>query len=164
MYEKPKVNIEKSKFEMIINWLSVLLIAGTFIYIASVWSELPDKMPSHFNAVGEPDDWSGKGSVLILPVISSLMFMLIYFLAKVPHFHNYPVKVTEQNAERLYKISNRMLVMLNFEMVFFLNLGAWETVHVGFGQDGLGLWFLPSLIGVTLITIIVALIKISRVK
>jgi uncharacterized membrane protein len=164
MYDRPKIKIKKSKLEMIMNGLSVLMIAGTIIYIASVWPELPDKMPSHFNAAGEPDDWSGKGSVLILPIISSLMFMLLYFVAKFPHIHNYPVKVTEENAERLYTISNRMLVILNFEMVFFLNLGAWETVKVGFGKDGLGLWFLPSLIGVTLVTIIIALIKISKVK
>lgn len=56
-------------------------------------------------------------STLTLPFIGILMFISSILLRKIPHLFNYPVKITEQNAESNYKIA---LLVLNITILLFL--------------------------------------------
>ena len=42
----------------------LILIGVPYIYLALIWNELPNQVPTHFNINGTADDWSGKA---ILP-------------------------------------------------------------------------------------------------
>ena len=44
-----------------------ILIALPYVYLAFIWNKLPDRVPTHFNLAGNPDDWSGKTTLLFLP-------------------------------------------------------------------------------------------------
>ncbi len=58
------------------DWLSVLMIAATVIVAIVIYPALPDPMPSHFNAAGEPDAYMAKlPNVLLL--LSTPVFMLL---------------------------------------------------------------------------------------
>jgi len=43
------------------------LIVCPYVYLATIWNQLPEQVPTHFNMLGNPDDWSGKTSLLFLP-------------------------------------------------------------------------------------------------
>ncbi len=160
----PKIDVPKSKTEKIVNILSFLMILFTFIYIIVIWDTLPDRVPSHFNATGEADRFGGKGSVLILPIIGSFLFLLLYLLNQFPYAHSFPVKVTEENAERLYKTSRLFMSILNFEIVFFITIGAYKTIQASLGESGLGVWYLPAVL-ITLFTTIGLLIyRLYKIK
>lgn len=45
--------------------VSIAIVAGVSIV---TWTTAPDKVPSHFNAAGQPDDWSSKNETLWLLV------------------------------------------------------------------------------------------------
>ncbi|MCH1626984.1 DUF1648 domain-containing protein [Fredinandcohnia quinoae] len=141
--KQPKIFVPKTTSEKVMDTLSILIIIGAFAYIASIWRNLPDQVPSHFNAMGEPDDWSGKGMIFLLPVIGTVIFFSTFVVSRFPQLFNYPVKVTKENAERLYVISRKMLTIINFELVIFFAIGTWEIVEVAHGGKGLGIWYLP---------------------
>lgn len=62
--------------KQIADWLSILMIAVTVIVALVLYPGLPDPMPSHFNAAGEPDGYMAKlPNVLIL--VSTPVFMLL---------------------------------------------------------------------------------------
>ncbi|WP_404988593.1 DUF1648 domain-containing protein [Clostridium culturomicium] len=51
-----------TKTQKLLEILSLIVMVSCIIYICTSWSTLPDTLPSHFNALGQPDDWSGKAT------------------------------------------------------------------------------------------------------
>ena len=43
------------------------LIILPYVYLSTIWDKLPARVPTHFNLLGNPDDWSGKSTLLYLP-------------------------------------------------------------------------------------------------
>ncbi|WP_010283219.1 DUF1648 domain-containing protein [Bacillus timonensis] len=146
MSERPVIKLPKTLSEKILETLSIVILLGIYGYIIVNWSEIPDRVPTHFNFAGEPDSWGGKGSILILPIIATFLFKTMFILSKFPHIHNYPIEVTPENAESIYRISRKMLITINFFLTFFLAIGAWEMANVAQGNEGLGMWYLIGLL------------------
>lgn len=89
----------------------LLLLASTVFVIVS-WSNVPDRIPTHFNFAGEVDAYGGKGSLIFMMVIAWVMFIGITILMKFPGTWNMPVKVTAENKNRLYGITRGMLEII----------------------------------------------------
>ena len=64
-------------------FLPILIIAIMFLTAWGFYNApcLPDKMPSHWNAAGQIDGWSGKTfSLLFAPLLALAMYLLLLFL------------------------------------------------------------------------------------
>ena len=63
------------------SWISFLLVAALAVMAAVLWDQLPDPMPSHWNAAGEVDDTMPKlpGTLFLiaLPLLIMAVFRLI---------------------------------------------------------------------------------------
>jgi uncharacterized membrane protein len=164
MRNKPVRKVERAWWEKLVDIISFCILFVSFIYIIFVWNDLPEKMPIHFNFSGEADNWGGRGSILIFPFVSAVLFIFMTVASKFPHIHNFPIKVTEENAERLYSISNKLLTILKLEMIIFMAIGTYQSVQVAFGEDGIGKWYVPSLLIVIFLTLAIALYKMIRAK
>ncbi len=76
-------------------------------------------VPTHFNAAGEVDGWSGKGALLLLPVIAILVYAGMTALERLPKkMFNYPVKVTPTNADSLHKLGLGLIRSMKVFLVF----------------------------------------------
>lgn len=54
-----------------LTWLEVVLLAAPFVALALYWSDLPARVPMHWNIHGEVDGWSTKApGILLLPLIA----------------------------------------------------------------------------------------------
>lgn len=65
----------------ILLWIMMLIPYG---YLAFIWNDLPDQVPTHFNISGKADDWSGKSTLLLVPsaigvFIYGLMLLVPFF-------------------------------------------------------------------------------------
>jgi uncharacterized membrane protein len=69
-------------------WLILLL---PFIYSIIVWNKLPDRVPTHFDIKGEPNDYSGKAfALLLLPVTNIVIYFILFFIPRIdPRKKNY---------------------------------------------------------------------------
>ena len=79
-----RVNIKK---EAVI-WLILLI---PFIYSFIVWNKIPDKVPTHFDIKGQPDDNSGKAfALLLLPAMNIVIYFILFIVPRIdPRKKNY---------------------------------------------------------------------------
>ena len=65
--------------------------------------------PTHYNIAGEVDGWGDRSSLLIMPLITLVLYIGFSILQKYPKIYNYPCKVTEQNANYLYRMGVQLM-------------------------------------------------------
>src|SRR5690606_8418903 len=123
-----------------------------------------ETIPNHFNAAGEANGWGSRGTVIILPIVVTLLFIGMYVLSKFPHTFNYTIKVTEENASRVYLIARRLIAIINFEIVVLFTVLELIIIESSISCSSISAMFSILFIFVPLITCIVFLIKLSKVK
>jgi uncharacterized membrane protein len=142
-FKRPVLKIPKTKPEIALTTISLLLLIANIIYLCVAWSSIPDKVPMHFNAAGEVDRWGGKGGVLVLPFVAAFLWSLLTVLEKYPHTYNY-IKLSKDNVEKQYKNARMMMNVTKAIIVIYMVYWNWQTVQVAYGnQIGLGVWELP---------------------
>ncbi|WP_088339748.1 SdpI family protein [Robiginitalea sediminis] len=55
----------------------LLLVAVPFVYLWTIWNDLPDTVPLHWNVEGEVDRVGSKKELWLIPVVTTLMIYLI---------------------------------------------------------------------------------------
>lgn len=105
-------------------WLLMLL---PLAYLAYVWNSLPETIPTHFNAAGEPDGWGSKNTLIY---VSAFLGLGIYLLMSVIPVID-PKKKLGQMGKKYYAIK--------FIMVAFMSLLAcfitYSAKAGGFGAN-----------------------------
>jgi uncharacterized membrane protein len=61
-------------------WLVLVFISLPFVYAAYLYPELANKIPTHFNASGEPDAWGSRNSIFMMPIIMGASSLFVYVL------------------------------------------------------------------------------------
>jgi len=139
---KLKINLDASDWaiEIVGAFFLILMVGFPFYY----FNELPDIIPRHFNAAGEPDGFSQKHIIWTLPAIGLVIYIGLFFLNKYPHIFNYPTEITQENAERQYRIATKLIRTLNMLIsASFFYIG-YSTIQTALNkQDGIGTLFLP---------------------
>ena len=127
-----------------------LVALGAIVAIAASlvarYPSMPELVPTHFGAGGEPDAWGSKASVLWLGAVMVAIGALVAVLSTKPRWCNYPTRVTEENAQRLYREGERTLVWLLVALAVVFGGLAHLVVGGGAGVLGLGL---VGVLGVT---------------
>ena len=71
------MNTKPRLIDFIFLGLAVLCFLFTLIFVVVKYPSLPDLLPSHFNARGEIDAWSGKASAAFFPPIVGFILLLV---------------------------------------------------------------------------------------
>ena len=72
------------------------------------------------------------------------MFIMFYFIKKIPHTFNYGVKITEENAEAQYRIALRLMHSLNAIIMISFAYINYSTIQIALAKaTGLGSAFTP---------------------
>lgn len=156
-----KEKIKFTRAQRRLEWLSIAVLVFLFVFLASNWSSLPARIPSHFDASGLIDGWGSKNSLLLFPFISLLMYALLTVVSFFPKTWNVPVKLTDENRGRVYTVTRSLLCVL--KLMLLLNFTFIEISMVKL--QPLGGWFIFfTMAGVfgTLIGYIVKIIKVSK--
>lgn len=155
----PKVPFTVKKWVYILNGISIICIISSFIYVIFAFQQLPETIPIHFNAQGEADNWGSENKVFIMPVFEVILFVGLYFLSKVPHFYNYTVEITEENAPLIYTEANLFMTIINLEIVLIFTLATIDIMG-----EFLGVWFVGVAFGVPLFTLAIFAFRLERLK
>ena len=106
-------------FKELILWVLIII---PFIYLATVWKNLPEQVPTHFDLAGNPNDWSSKSSLPYMIgglQIGSYLLMLI-----IPYFD--PKNKLAQMGEKYYSIRLLMtafMAAISFYLLYVSNKG-----------------------------------------
>jgi len=112
--------MKKEIIYLIMTAIGGLLLLGTTVYTCIMWQQVPEQVPLHFDFSGNVTDYGGKGSMIFLLVIAWVMFVVMTVLVKFPNTWNMPVKITVENAERLYSITRCMLEVVKLLAVLLM--------------------------------------------
>ena len=121
--------------------LFLLIIWG---FTAVHFSDLPEQIPMHYNASGQPDAFGPKQNIWFLPLLMVGMAAGLWALEK---------KVATPSEKNILQWVNLATVLL-FGYIQVQNF----LVALGHSQ-GLGQWFLPFSLGGTLVLIVLVIIK-----
>ena len=155
---------EKIKFTKLQRWLefmSIAVLLFLFVFLSSNWSSLPARIPLHFNANGLAESLGSKNSLLVLPVICTAMYALLTVVCFFPKTWNIPVKLTDENRNRVYTVTRSFLVTLKF--LLLLNFTVIERSMVKMQPlDGLFVFIVLAGVFGVMTGFTVKIIKVSK--
>lgn len=144
---RPRIDIPRSPADMVLQLVAFVGLVLVFFFTVQSWNDLPDTIPTHFNAAGQANSWGSKGTLWTLPVVTAVMYLMLTALEFFPHTYNYPLKITPQNAERQYYLARSLLVWMKAELAVMLAYLQWEWIQSALGKsEGLGILFLPVIL------------------
>ena len=137
--------------------LEIVAIAALLLQwglVASVFPDLPDRVPRHFDASGQADAWGPRMMVWSLPIVNVAIFVLLGVVSRLPHLSNLPIRVTERNQARIYRLIRFQTVWLKAFVTGIFAYISWRTIEKAQGADvGLGSAFLPIAVGGTAVVL-----------
>lgn len=158
------------------NYLSVMKNHWTYMafglaflawiaWLIGMYPELPARIPIHFNAAGEADGWGKRGMIWTLPLIALFTVGLVL---SVPYFNqkyvNYPVKITEENQEKQYRLMNLFLngmAIILFGIMWYIS---YVSVHMALGQGALPMVYIWLFMGVLFGWMVWYMIRARKLK
>lgn len=87
-----------------------VLIALPYVYLATIWNQLPEQVPIHFN-YGVADNWSSKTALLYIP--GALEIGIYLLMLVIPYID--PKKKIQQMGSKYYSI--RFIITLFFAII-----------------------------------------------
>lgn len=140
---------------MMIEIIAALLLLILFIYTFISWSSLPETIPVHFDAKGQPDGYGGRITIFFSPLLTLALFVLLTVLNRRPDIFNYAVRISPENAEYQYRLATRMLRLLKLSLVVLFSAITWSVVHSAqSGNSDYVMWVLPFALIITFLPII----------
>lgn len=163
--DRPVLKLPRTKWEWGCDILGLIVFIGSIIFLVVSWSAIPEQVPGHYNASGEVDRWGSKYELFILPMIGVFLWFMMGLFERFPHIHNYPARINESNAAAFYLTSRKMLNVTKNICLALFGFILIQSIRVALGwADSLGIWFLPVFLLATIVPIIFALIKFSRIQ
>jgi uncharacterized membrane protein len=165
METRPKIKLTLSPLDNKLELTSKIFLVVMWGLTIYTFLKLPTTIPIHFNASGQADNYGNKLTLLILPILSTIIYFGVTQLNKYPHIFNYMTKITEENATKQYSIATRMLRFLKLAIPIIFSLIIIFTYLTTIGvTNGLGFWFLPLTYGLLLIPTITSIIQSFKKK
>jgi uncharacterized membrane protein len=93
------------------------IILVPFVYLATIWNELPETVPIHWNSKGEIDNWGNKlsliGMLFMLPVLT---YVILSVISKI-------------DPKKRMSLMGRKLYQLKFILVLFMSILALFIIY-----------------------------------
>lgn len=157
---RPRIKISRTAADWAIDFIAFAFLVALVAIPAINYNSLPDSIPTHFNAAGQPDDWGGRGTLWLLPATGLFFFILMTIVEQFPQIYNYPVEITEENAERQYRNAVRLIRVLKTVILMIFSFLSFKTIQTATGSaSGLGKAFLPVFLLMTFGIILIYIVK-----
>lgn len=146
---RPQVKIKPNTLDKTIDIIGFLILLSIWTYIGFTYNKLPNTIAIHYNGLGEIDSYGPKWSVIILPIIASLLYGILIWLTKRPHIFSYPNEITTENALKSYTNASKLVRCISLLIVVVCAYIAHRTILFSLDKSGgLGTSFLTVYIGI----------------
>lgn len=153
--QRPRLKIPISAAEVGLELLSLSGLAISALLLLKYYPHLPFSIPNHFGISGEADSWGSKSTLWYLLGTNVVLYGGLTISRGFPHYFNYPINITEQNARRQYQLAIWFLAVLKTELVGLFTYLEWQMLQVALGRSsGLSSWFLAAVLLVPLVSIV----------
>ena len=162
---RPRIKPDKEPIDFLLEITGMVAVITLVVLTAISYKGLPGRIPTHFNGLGQPDNYGGKGMIWLLPVITVVMYTGLSIINLFPYNFNFPVNITEENAPRLYRHAMRSIRILSLMLVMVFFYLTWQTIALAGGKSsGLGFLFLPVGIFAIMNFILYMVVRMYKLK
>jgi uncharacterized membrane protein len=111
--------------------LGMLAVLFWITYSALNGSEkLPDRIPTHFDFSGQPNAWGPPGTLWLLPIVGTGLYLLMTVLGSIQfRRYNLPVPVTETNLPFVQEQTSVMLAWIKCELLCLFAYLQWSIIQ-----------------------------------
>lgn len=164
-FEKEKIHIPRQRDEIIFDFLGYGTFVFSLLLLALLWTELPDRVPGHYNFAGEVTRWDSKGAILIMPLLGIINGVLFTALERFPEIQHFPERYNKENAPAFLLNSRRMMNRVKNILLFFFALLTINNLSVSLDWGfQLGYWDFPLLILALGLVFWIGLRKMREIK
>src|SRR6218665_387519 len=100
----PKIAIPLTVSDKIIEITGLVVLVAFWCFTLFHYNQLPEIIPTHFTSNGEVDGYGGKWTIILSPIIATILYLGITLASRFPHKLNYAVEITPGNAQKQYTI------------------------------------------------------------
>lgn len=108
-------------WQRVLGILAPVLLLGSIVFILIRWPRLPEQIPSHYSIAGEIDGYSGRGILLLMPIIGLVMDLLLALVGRFPKSWNTGARVTLYNRVRVYRLVRDLMAELRLAGALFFS-------------------------------------------
>ena len=155
---------ERSTFDWLCEGVSIFALVGSVVLVIVNWPMIPDQIPTHFDASGQPDGSGGKGFLWFLVAMNFGIYLLLTAASRYQRLINLPFRVNRDAPEtrQILRSMMNLLKAVLMAMVFYI---VRAVVYTALGKtDGLGVQFLPVFLLATLIPMLLFLRKLRKFR
>ncbi|MBX2907739.1 MAG: DUF1648 domain-containing protein [Taibaiella sp.] len=142
MEQCPKIDLKANSRDKFVSAAGLASFLATWTIPIAFYSQLPDRVPTHFDATNHVDNYGSKATLLIHPTLATFIFGLLTLAKKRPEALNYPVQITAENAARQYAVAVRVLALLRVITMLIFATIEFQTVSPAFHNNA-GALLLP---------------------
>lgn len=165
MDKRPRILIKLDAIDYSFEIIGIIGMVCLIFFPIYFYNDLPSEIPKHFNALGQVDSYGKRGVIWLLPIIGLVLYVGLTVLNKYPFIFNYPTKVTNHNAERLYKIGTRSIRLLKVIAILLIAFLEFKIIEIALKRaDDIGNPYWPLLIIILAILIGTMIYKMARMK
>jgi uncharacterized membrane protein len=158
--QRPKIKIKLTRLDIYLEIMSAVFLIVYFLILCLSWTKLPDIIPTHFDFAGKINGYGSKGTLFILMPVVVGLYILFTILVKFPHIYNYAVDITEENAERQYRLAVRLMRVMKMVIIAVFTYIQYAIVSsAAANKPKLGGWFLPVVLIAVFLPLICYLFK-----
>jgi len=105
----------------LLRWTFVTVIAIIpWVYLLSIWSSLPERIPVHFGLDGTPDKYGQRDEIFFIPATCTLVSVLVYLLLTNIYKID-PKRRAQKQPEIFLKIAMVVVVFISCMSIIILN-------------------------------------------
>jgi len=102
-----------------------------WVYLLSIWSSLPERIPVHFRIDGTPDKYGQRNEIFFIPATCTLVSILVYLLLTNIYKID-PKRLAQKQPEIFLKIALVVVVFISCMSIIILN---WTATQHTMGMN-----------------------------
>ncbi len=157
--KRPVISIELYTWDIWMETTAWTFLILLWIYPLQLYTSLPEQIPSHFSLDGNVDGYNSKQTILLLPIIATIINIGLLILGHYPHLFNYSTRITPQNAAQQYRMAtrivrfSRILISAIFILLVYKIIASTQSVEDALGKD-----YMPWIFGLSMLPAILTLL------
>lgn len=152
---RPDYRHQTPPLARVIRATCVALTIAASTLLAVRYPTLEPRVPVHFSAVGDPDNYGPRWAALVMMVVFLLLIAGIAWLSVRLHLFNYPMEITDRNAPTAYRAGQTMMLgVLAGVSVVHIGIVVFFLTETGeaFMMTGMAMMVLATISGIIMMT------------
>lgn len=156
---------KRTSYDWTVEILSFFALIWACVPLLSYESLPADvQIPIHYNLLGLVDGWGDRSDLLSLLLITVLGYIVLSALEWCYKIYNFPIKVTESNANELHRLGVCLVRHTKLILMLMLAYTSNLSLAIAMGKGILYECIMPVLITVLFMTLIIFVVKMLRIR